>query len=105
MTHGPIPRDGSMESRTVYFLHDMQRNSKPIQKPIDPVPAEPSECAICLRNIITNDDTKKLECNHTFHRVCIAEWYVVQPRCPLCRRFIPLSNQILPDRVRYRLIA
>ena len=47
-------------------------------------------CAICLEPI--GESEYKLECDHTFHRQCVTEWFDTQLRqgnpltCPLCRQ-------------------
>lgn len=50
------------------------------------------ECSICLDPI--QNDFEKLSCNHTYHKVCIKEWFETtlankrETTCPLCKRKI-----------------
>lgn len=46
------------------------------------------ECSICLD--VINDDSiiKLINCNHCFHKTCIAEWTKINNTCPLCRKNI-----------------
>ena len=53
------------------------------------------ECSICMSEMHTRQDLETLPCQHTFHEICIDEWYYVKvkegyPRnrlsCPLCRQ-------------------
>ncbi len=60
-------------------------------------PSKNRQCAICLQDIIPIKDdktgTKKqhqeivtLECNHSFHKECIEQWYAQSDSCPLDRQ-------------------
>jgi hypothetical protein len=46
------------------------------------------ECSICLDVINATSKIKLINCNHIFHRVCIAEWTKINNTCPLCRKNI-----------------
>tara|TARA_B100000989_G_C19492974_1_gene450680 strand:+ start:741 stop:1262 length:522 start_codon:yes stop_codon:yes gene_type:complete len=39
-------------------------------------------CAICYDNI---KQPKRLACNHTYCRTCIAKWCKINNKCPVCR--------------------
>lgn len=41
-------------------------------------------CIIC-REEMTASSTKKLPCNHIFHRNCLRSWFQRQQTCPTCR--------------------
>lgn len=41
-------------------------------------------CSICLEPLLSTK-SKKLECNHTFHKDCVDEWLKRNMNCPLCR--------------------
>ncbi len=47
-------------------------------------PATPI-CTICLDSI-NRSAQRSLDCNHTFHRVCINRWLHTRSTCPVCRR-------------------
>ena len=42
-------------------------------------------CTICLVEMKTGDDAKKLFCEHIFHSDCIDEWLKRKSDCPVCR--------------------
>ena len=42
------------------------------------------QCPICLCPILENGVST--ECNHSFHKKCILEWYSIQKTCPICRQ-------------------
>ncbi|CAF0904919.1 unnamed protein product [Rotaria sordida] len=43
------------------------------------------QCLICLENLSLNK-TETFPCNHTFHRMCLEEWFKIERTCPLCRQ-------------------
>lgn len=49
----------------------------------DPVPAE--SCAICLVDYEQGDRVVTSNCQHVFHRDCMAEWVLLNMDCPCCR--------------------
>ena len=50
------------------------------------------ECSICIEELKDIDRLVKLKCGHMFHQHCLTLWYLVEPYCPICRRFVVLSN-------------
>ena len=50
------------------------------------------ECAICISEVIVDEDIAKLKCNHTFHFSCISEWGKNKQNCPLCRSEIDVKH-------------
>ena len=59
-------------------------------------------CTICM-NLLKHEEicrTMPPECCHTFHKVCIDEWFVHASHCPLCKRSIPelLQNLSAPTQ-------
>lgn len=70
---------------------------------LDPVPVVPSQaqiaaatetgvsvsdttCSICQEEV--TNATRIRHCQHSFHSNCIAEWFGMNPRCPVCRHDI-----------------
>lgn len=52
------------------------------------------ECAICL-DPIDIESQKTTECNHTFHRGCLAQ--IRNNKCPLCRHMLQESTEVGPE--------
>jgi len=50
----------------------------------DELSATDNVCIIC-REEMTASATKKLPCNHIFHRNCLRSWFQRQQTCPTCR--------------------
>lgn len=47
---------------------------------------EEVECAVCLRKIEDDDETRELRCDHLFHISCLDSWFSHRhTTCPLCR--------------------
>lgn len=58
-------------------------------------------CAICLNNIedqpiCYEEQKKKLDCSHIFHRECIGEWLKQKHNCPLCRAPVAVNTPEAP---------
>lgn len=45
-----------------------------------------SECCICLENLAHGEKASVLPCGHRFHFLCIRDWVVHTPLCPLCKK-------------------
>lgn len=45
-----------------------------------------NECAICIEDILEDEDFGALQCGHIFHFLCIADWVISKQsrRCPYC---------------------
>ena len=56
-------------------------------------------CAICYNEIVPNERLANVElvCTHTFHRICIAEWYKRNNKCPMCRNIMKEICNLLSD--------
>ncbi|XP_071111299.1 E3 ubiquitin-protein ligase TTC3-like [Haliotis cracherodii] len=52
---------------------------------------EENPCAICHEEL-ENQETRDLDCGHTFHVECIRTWFKEQSTCPNCR-----VHALLPD--------
>jgi len=42
-------------------------------------------CIICREEMVAGSSTKKLPCNHIFHKNCLRSWFQRQQTCPTCR--------------------
>ena len=56
-------------------------------------------CAICQDSIVSTDTCRRLNpCQHTYHQVCIDQWFQRSVACPTCRHDIrdptPISPQL-----------
>lgn len=50
---------------------------------------QPTKCDICLFDYEMDDEvawSSNEECTHAFHKDCITDWLLRNPKCPLCRR-------------------
>lgn len=47
-------------------------------------------CAICQEEVTCA--TRLRACGHNFHGQCISQWLGMNPRCPVCRHDIRLTN-------------
>jgi hypothetical protein len=47
-----------------------------------------NQCVICINDIVKGDQVRVLNCVHMFHKKCIDQWLLMQPKktCPLCRK-------------------
>ncbi|KAG0311274.1 hypothetical protein BGZ99_010283 [Dissophora globulifera] len=45
-------------------------------------------CAICLCDYEDEEELRKLNCSHHFHKACVDEWLRLNRNCPLCKRDI-----------------
>nr|XP_043639577.1 E3 ubiquitin-protein ligase SIS3-like [Erigeron canadensis] len=67
------------------------------------VPAECSDCPICLEEFCVGQAVRGLPCAHNFHVACIDKWLRLNMKCPRCRCMVfPICNQnetqVDPDR-------
>jgi len=60
-----------------------QQNRKAILPPPAETDSEADICSICYAGL--DCGTERLACNHTFHTMCLHQWYRYQLTCPLCR--------------------
>lgn len=54
------------------------------------------DCALCF-----NDSyfSKKLSCSHHFCLNCISEWTSIKNNCPMCRKSVKVTSDMLIYRV------
>jgi hypothetical protein len=55
--------------------------------------AEAPVCTICLENVSSTpscreEEQRRLDCSHIFHRECIGEWLKERHNCPVCRAHV-----------------
>jgi hypothetical protein len=57
---------------------------------------EETRCAICQDSVSAADACRRLRhCAHTYHQVCIDQWFQRSVFCPTCRHDI---REVVPDR-------
>lgn len=45
-----------------------------------------NNCSICRENFVEGEELRHLNnCSHTFHKVCIDQWFRTNVHCPICR--------------------
>ncbi|MCO5578146.1 hypothetical protein L7F22_031984 [Adiantum nelumboides] len=49
------------------------------------LPAEETECCICLSSYDDGVEIRELQCSHHFHCACIDRWLRMNSTCPLCK--------------------
>ncbi|KAL4482380.1 hypothetical protein ABPG73_012840 [Tetrahymena malaccensis] len=49
-------------------------------------------CAMCLSELINDEQIIKTICDHSFHAQCLEEWLKKNDECPLCRESFELLN-------------
>ncbi|XVE90564.1 hypothetical protein DITRI_Ditri20bG0088000 [Diplodiscus trichospermus] len=45
----------------------------------------PMDCAICLDDLSTGSEAKRMPCSHLFHGHCLVNWLGKSNICPMCR--------------------
>lgn len=53
-------------------------------KKLGPMP-KCQECVICFNQIVLTEIIT-LDCTHTFHCDCLADWFTYNLSCPMCRK-------------------
>jgi|SouAtlMetagenome_1021521.scaffolds.fasta_scaffold02101_2 hypothetical protein len=51
-------------------------------------------CAVCLQECTQNVEITV--CNHTFHKLCLQDWFRYKTTCPLCKTNIK-DHRIMDD--------
>lgn len=58
------------------------------------VDSDELECAICFEPFADGDSCRFLQgCGHFFHKLCVDEWLIKKPNCPICRATIVLGDE------------
>ncbi len=60
------------------------------------VPVVDTNCSICQEEVASA--TRIRHCSHCFHEACIATWFRVNPRCPVCRHDVRDLNPVAAGR-------
>lgn len=47
---------------------------------------EEEKCPICLTELETGEEIKRLPCKHIFHPTCIDPWLARNSKCPICKK-------------------
>lgn len=76
------PKSLRIRNNTTFLHSNLTRNT--IVKTYTSGPMELPSCSICLMDISNN--SKRLDCNHQFHKNCIDRWLIRKDTCPICRR-------------------
>lgn len=42
-------------------------------------------CTICLEEFQNDEEIKLAQCNHGYHKDCLANWLTVKSNCPMCQ--------------------
>ncbi|KAJ4840961.1 hypothetical protein Tsubulata_018155 [Turnera subulata] len=51
---------------------------------------EEEYCVVCLCKLSEREETRRLRCNHLFHKVCLDQWFASgHCLCPICRDGTP----------------
>jgi len=43
------------------------------------------QCTVCMENFVRDDQIRRLNCLHCFHKSCIDQWLDRSKRCPICK--------------------
>ncbi|XP_021300613.1 E3 ubiquitin-protein ligase RNF181-like [Herrania umbratica] len=49
-------------------------------------------CSVCLEEMSTEMEARRLPCSHIYHAACIVEWLKNSNKCPLCRYNMPVVD-------------
>ncbi|KAK6274725.1 hypothetical protein POUND7_004434 [Theobroma cacao] len=49
-------------------------------------------CSVCLEEMSTEMEARRLPCSHIYHAACIIEWLKNNNKCPLCRYNMPVVD-------------
>ena len=54
---------------------------------------ENETCSVCLSQIETGEEAKRLGCKHVYHPACIDRWLERSRLCPVCKRDVSASER------------
>jgi len=77
----PIGRDEF--SDPVPVIPTQEQISAATVTELRPAGSDGDVCAICQEHAVSA--TRIIHCGHSFHGVCIQQWFGMNPRCPVCR--------------------
>ncbi len=78
-------KDGPLEQR-IEFEEGIEEEKKKVVFPV--------ECSICLEKVENEQKEQINECQHVFHKDCIAKWLKHSSTCPNCRTEVALNNAL-----------
>lgn len=58
-------------------------------------------CSICLEYC---NDCPKTHCNHIFHSNCLTPYMITNNKCPVCRRKLNFSDEVLFTQPDFKLM-
>lgn len=88
------PRTNSWDAQAHVFV---EKAIKDVTILIAAGPDDTSEtCVICITNFDEKDTLRMLRCEHKFHKDCIDNWFVRKLQCPVCRTYIPSTDDNRP---------
>lgn len=58
-----------------------------------------NKCIICLQDIDNSDNIKSLNCycEYNYHNECINKWLNINNTCPVCRKILKNTYNIMDD--------
>ena len=54
---------------------------------------ENETCSVCLSQMETGEEAKRLGCKHVYHPACIDRWLERSRLCPVCKRDVSASER------------
>ncbi|XP_062097861.1 E3 ubiquitin-protein ligase MBR2-like [Humulus lupulus] len=56
------------------------------------------KCSVCQEEYVGGDEVGRLQCEHSFHAVCIQQWLGLKNWCPICKSSAAPSPSTSPNR-------
>ncbi|KNE56032.1 hypothetical protein AMAG_01876 [Allomyces macrogynus ATCC 38327] len=50
------------------------------------LPSEDALCVICFEDYLAGDLVYQLKCQHSYHCVCLRQWFTLSTLCPICKQ-------------------
>ena len=97
ITQNGKPRKNILDTMCVICLDELEKSEeKPKQEESEKEKLQKENNLINESNSTDNKEKEKfvakLECGHSFHSTCIAEWMLKNNKCPTCREMIDKEN-------------